>query len=64
MKKRTCSTPVPETRFFSKTNEFFEVYLARQVLASIHTIRSYRAGLSVFFDYVTGLSLFVVGTPT
>lgn len=53
MKKRTCSAPVPETRFFSKTSEFFEVYLARQVLASIHTIRSYRAGLSVFFDYVT-----------
>src|SRR5574344_1040649 len=53
MKKRTCSAPVQETRFFSKTNEFFEVYLARQVLASIHTIRSYRAGLSVFFDYVT-----------
>jgi site-specific recombinase XerD len=53
MKKRTCSASVQETRFFSKTNEFFEVYLARQVMASIHTIRSYRAGLSVFFDYVT-----------
>jgi len=58
MKKRTCNSPVIEIRFFSKTNEFFETYLAKQALASIHTIRSYREGLSVFFDYVTTVKYF------
>jgi len=42
-----------ENLFFSKTNEFLGTFLARQASKSGHTAKSYREGLSVFYEYVT-----------
>lgn len=38
--------------FFSKTLDFFDLYLPRQAGKSNQTVRSYRYALSLFFDYV------------
>lgn len=38
--------------FFSKTNDFLNIYLPLQVMKSENTIRTYRDGLSVFRRYI------------
>ena len=41
--------------FFSKTYEFLNVYLIRQLNKSIHTRKSYKEGLSSFYDFITNI---------
>jgi site-specific recombinase XerD len=45
--------PKFEELFFSKTNEFLKVFLLKQRSVSPATEKSYRCGLSLFYDYVT-----------
>ncbi len=39
--------------FFSKTNDFLNIYLPEQAVKSKNTITTYRDGLTVFRRYVT-----------
>lgn len=39
--------------FFSKTNDFLNLYLPEQIVRSRHTIKTYRDGLTIFRRYVT-----------
>lgn len=39
--------------FFSRTNDFLNVYLAKQISRSNATISSYRKALLLFFRYIT-----------
>lgn len=41
------------TLFFSKTNDFLNLYLPEQIVQSRHTIKAYRDSLTVFRRYVT-----------
>lgn len=41
------------TLFFSKTNDFLNLYLPEQIVRSRHTIKTYRDSLTVFRRYVT-----------
>ena len=41
--------------FFSKTNDFLSYYLPCQAARSIHTIETYRDGLTVFRRYITNV---------
>jgi len=45
--------PAYNDLFFSKTNDFLNVYLMKQASYSIHTKKAYRIGLAAFYDYVT-----------
>ena len=51
MKNRTLNCQL----FFSKTNDFFSHYLPCQAVRSIHTIETYRDGLTVFRRYITNV---------
>ncbi|MCD8018948.1 MAG: site-specific integrase [Clostridiales bacterium] len=52
-KSKTSELPPYEILFFSRTNEFLNVYLIKQAGKSEYTKKSYKAGLSSFYDYVT-----------
>ncbi len=39
--------------FFSKTNDFLNLYLPEQIVRSRHTVKTYRDGLTVFRRYIT-----------
>ena len=54
-KIKASSLPAYESLFFSKTAEFLNMYLERQAGRSPHTRKSYKAGLSSFYDYITGV---------
>ena len=41
------------TLFFSRTNDFLNLYLPEQIVRSRHTIKTYRDSLTVFRRYVT-----------
>ncbi|MEE8817082.1 MAG: tyrosine-type recombinase/integrase [Lachnospiraceae bacterium] len=41
--------------FFSRTNDYLNVYLPRQAHRSGGTVKTYRTGLSDFYGYVTGV---------
>jgi len=45
---------IPEYRdlFFSKTDQFLNLFLVRQTGKSRHTAKQYRTGLSQFFEYI------------
>ena len=51
MKNRTLNCQL----FFSKTNDFLSYYLPCQATRSIHTIETYRDGLTVFRRYITNV---------
>lgn len=51
MKNRTLNCQL----FFSKTNDFLGYYLPCQAARSIHTIETYRDGLTVFRRYITNV---------
>lgn len=51
MKNRTLNCQL----FFSKTNDFLSYYLPCQAARSIHTIETYRDGLTVFRRYITNV---------
>ena len=51
MKNRTLNCQL----FFSKTNDFLSYYLPCQAARSIHTIETYRDGLTVFRKYITNV---------
>lgn len=51
MKNRTLNCQL----FFSKTNDFLSCYLPCQAARSIHTIETYRDGLTVFRRYITNV---------
>lgn len=51
MKNRTLNCQL----FFSKTNDFLSYYLPCQAARSIHTIETYRDGLTVFRRYMTNV---------
>lgn len=51
MKNRTLNCQL----FFSKTNDFLSHYLPCQAARSIHTIETYRDGLTVFRRYITNV---------
>ncbi len=55
MSKKKKASPTPEygSLFFSKVTQFLDVYLLQQAGESIYTRKSYKTGLSVFYDYVT-----------
>ena len=44
-----------ESLFFSKTNDFLNIYLPRQNGRTADTVKSYREGLSTFYDYVSSI---------
>ena len=52
-KSRKTTQPAYESLFFSKSAAFLDVYLERQAGKSSYTRKSYKAGLSTFYDYVT-----------
>lgn len=52
-KKKESSTPEYVSLFFSKVTDFLDVYLLKQAGESIFTRKSYKTGLSCFYDYVT-----------
>ena len=52
-KKKVPSTPEYGSLFFSKVTDFLDVYLLQQAGESIYTRKSYKTGLSMFYDYVT-----------
>lgn len=39
--------------FFSKTKDFFDLFLSRQEKRSYDTVKAYRKSLTVFYEYVT-----------
>ena len=41
-----------KTLFFSKTNDFLNIYLPRQAMKNDNTIETYRDGLTVFRKYL------------
>ena len=41
--------------FFSRTNDFLNIYLPKQVVRSKHTIKAYQDGLTVFRRYITDI---------
>jgi len=49
MKKKQMNSSL----FFSRTNDFLNLYLPEQIVRSRHTIKAYRDGLTVFRRYVT-----------
>lgn len=51
-KSEFSERPTYETLFFSRTNDFLNVYLERQAGRSKYTKKSYKAGLSSFYDYI------------
>ena len=55
MNRKSKTTPQPpyESLFFSKSSDFLDLYLGRQAGKSSYTRKSYKAGLSSFYDYVT-----------
>ena len=54
-KTKASAPPAYESLFFSKTTDFLDVYLERQAGKSPYTRKSYKAGLSSFYDYVTDI---------
>lgn len=52
---RASSQPAYETLFFSKTNDFLNIYLEKQASRSRHTKKAYKASLSSFYDYITDI---------
>ena len=55
MSKRNTSVRLPEygSLFFSKVTDFLDVFLLQQAGKSQYTRKSYKTGLSSFYDYVT-----------
>ena len=55
MNRKSKATPQPpyESLFFSKSTDFLDSYLERQAGKSSYTRKTYKAGLSSFYDYVT-----------
>lgn len=45
--------PAYKDLFFSKTNDFLNVYLIKQAAYSAHTQKAYRIALAALYDYVT-----------
>lgn len=52
-KTKADSLPAYDTLFFSRTTDFLNIYLERQAGKSPYTRKSYRSGLSSFYDYIT-----------
>ena len=55
MSKRNTAVRLPEygSLFFSKVTDFLDVFLLQQAGKSQYTRKSYKTGLSSFYDYVT-----------
>jgi len=55
MSKKGKRTDFPEygSLFFSKVTDFLDIYLVKQAGKSFYTRKSYKTGLSSFYDYVT-----------
>ena len=55
MSKKSKASPgtAYESLFFSRTADFLNIYLERQAGRSPYTKKSYKAGLSSFYDYIT-----------
>ena len=55
-KKKTIPSqtryPLNDSLFFSKTLDFFEIYIPKQSNGSRNTVETYRIGLSMFRDYI------------
>lgn len=57
MKKKKSIPPQPtgplnDSLFFSKTLDFFEIYIPKQSNGSQNIVETYRIGLSIFRDYI------------
>ena len=49
---------IPEEElFFTKSDQFLNTYLSRQISKSPNTVKQYRIGLNIFFDYLVKLGL-------
>ena len=55
MSKRKAANATPEygSLFFSKVTDFLDVFLLQQAGKSQYTRKSYKTGLSSFYDYIT-----------
>ncbi len=54
-KSKASSQPAYESLFFSRTSDFLSLYLERQAGRSHYTKKSYKAGLSSFYDYIVDI---------
>ena len=54
-KTKESSSPPYESLFFSRTTDFLDKYLRHQAGKSPYTRKTYKAGLSSFYDYITGV---------
>ena len=49
------NNPLNKTLFFSKTNDFLNVYLKNQAMKSDNTVHTYQDGLTIFIRYLSDL---------